>query len=296
MNYIKAYTTFLNQFLRPSGKIRALIDTSNGSTSPVVKELLREQKEIETILINDTVDGNFPGHGPNPLDPTAINAMKQSVIENKVDLGVVFDGDGDRVFFFDELGELLGSYDTFDQIKHLFKEPYVVDVRALAKFTMPTENIVESKVGRFFIVQAMKENDSDLGVEYSGHFYYKNFFFTDVGILTMIHMFNHVSNLKKSGRTLSEARKTTNFVRLPEENFITKNPEQTISFIKEHFLGSGAVTIEEKDGLTIYGETFALNIRPSATEPVLRCTVVGRDNNAAEEILGIIRAQMNTDE
>src|SRR3989344_5236829 len=135
MEYAKEYIRFLEQFLNMSGKIRVLFDLSNCSTGLVVKDLFKGNTNIETIFVNDEMNGDFPGHGPNPLDQKVTDFMRGEVVKNKADIGVVFDGDGDRVFFFDDLGSPLDSYEAFDFMKGYFKAPYVLDVRALHKFT-----------------------------------------------------------------------------------------------------------------------------------------------------------------
>jgi len=284
MEYIKEYTKFLEKFLDASGKVRVLFDLSNGSAGLIVKELLKDKENIEAVFINDEMDGNFPGHGPNPLDKGVAEFMKNEVVKNKVDMGVVFDGDGDRAFFFDDLGDPLGSYEIFDYIKGYFSAPYVVDVRALPQLTMPDENVVETKVGRYFVVQAMKENDAGLGVEYSGHFYFKNFFYTDSGILASIYMLNYLSRIKNEGKILSDMKRDSHLLCLPEVNFTVDSPQEAILKMQEYFSKQNGVRIETLDGLTVYGKDFALNIRSSATEPVVRFTLAAKENEVLETI------------
>lgn len=282
MEHIKAYTSFLKGFLRISEKIRVVIDCSNGSTGLVVKELFQNQENIEVISVNENMDGDFPGHGPNPLDQKVGDFMRGAVLENQADMGVVFDGDGDRVFFFDNAGKLLDSYEAFTRIKGFFKTPYVVDVRALVKFTMPEAEVIEAKVGRYFVVKAMKEKNAELGVEYSGHFYFKDFFYTDSGILAAIHMLNYLSELKRSGKSLSDIREETHFIRLPETNFEVNSPDDAISKISQHFGPQGE--IETMDGISVYAKDFALNARGSATEPVIRFSLVAKDKETLDRV------------
>ncbi len=296
MEYVREYVKFLEQFINIPGKVRVLFDLSNGSTGLIMKELFKDNNNVEAIFVNDNMDGNFPGHGPNPLEKKVANFMREKIIENKVDLGVVFDGDGDRVFFFDNLGRSFDSYETFSYIKGDFKSPYVVDVRALSKFTMPDEDIIEAKVGRYFMVKSMKEHKAELGVEYSGHFYFKNFFYTDSGILASIYMVNYLSKIKGEGKALSETRKDSNFVRLSEENFSIDAPEETISKMREHFSERKDVRIETLDGLTVYAKDFAFNIRGSATEPVVRFTLVSQNNEILQETLEEAKKILNINE
>jgi len=284
MNYTKEYSNFLEQFLDIPTKVKVLFDLSNGSTEPTIKELFKNNKSIEAIFVNDDMDGNFPGHGPNPLGKKAIDFMKEAVAQNQVDLGVVFDGDGDRVFFFDDLGDPLDSYEAFDFMKGYFKAPYVLDVRALHKFTMPEENIIEAKVGRYFIPQSMRENNAELGAEHAGHFYFKNFFYVDSGILASIYMINYLSKIKGGGKTLKDMRKMVDIVKLGETNFAIESPQDAISKMQQYFSHDENLKLETLDGLTVYGEDFALNIHGSETEPVTRFTLAAKDNGTLTEI------------
>ncbi|MCR4261107.1 MAG: hypothetical protein NUV96_02145 [Candidatus Colwellbacteria bacterium] len=284
MNYTKEYSNFLEQFLVAPTKIRVLFDLSNGSTEPTIKELFGDKESIEAIFINDNMDGNFPGHGPNPLDNRVAGFMQEAIAQKKADLGIVFDGDGDRVFFFDNLGASIDSYEAFNFMKGYFKAPYILDVRALHKFTMPEEDIVETKVGRYFIPQSMRENNAEFGAEYTGHFYFKNFFYVDSGILASIYMINYLSNIKGRGKTLSDMRETASIVKLPETNFSIESPRDAIFKVQQYFDHEDGVELETMDGVTAYGKDFALNIRASETEPVVRFTLAAKDNDTLAEI------------
>src|SRR3989344_6829934 len=284
MEYAKEYIKFLEQFLSISGKIKVLFDLSNGSTGLVLKDLFKGNTNIETIFVSDEMEGNFPGHGPNPLDEKVTDFMKKEVVKNKADIGVVFDGDGDRVFFFDDLGSPLDSYEIFSCIKGYFNGPYVVDARALSKFTMPDENVIETKVGYYFIAQAMRENKAELGAEYSGHFYFKNFFYRDSGILASIYMLNYLSKIKNEGKVLSGTKGGIHYAKLPETNFTIDSPKGAILKMQEYFSSERDIKLETLDGLTAYGKDFAFNIRGSATEPVVRFTLVARESGTLETI------------
>ena len=222
--------------------------------------------------------------------------MGQAVLKTQVDIGAVFDGDGDRVFFFDEKGSVLSSYESFRCIKGGFNPPYVLDSRALAEFTMPNEQVVQTKVGYYFIRKAMEEHNAELGAEYTGHFYFKNFFYADSGILAAVYMINYLSSLKGGGKALSEVGDTEDFIRLPEVNFKVSSPEGAIDKLKAYFVQDKQVRISELDGLTVYAQKFALNIRASATEPLLRFTLVAKDQKVLKTIAGKVEGLLGKDE
>ena len=296
MNYVKEYANFLRQFINTPNKVRVLFDSSNGSTGMVLKELYLNHSQVEAVFVNDNPDGEFPAHGANPLTKGAIDDVGQAVLKTQVDIGAVFDGDGDRVFFFDEKGSVLSSYESFRCIKGGFNPPYVLDSRALAEFTMPNEQVVQTKVGYYFIRKAMGEHNAELGAEYTGHFYFKNFFYADSGILAAVYMINYLSSLKGGGKALSEVGDTEDFIRLPEVNFKVSSPEGAIDKLKAYFVQDKQVRISELDGLTVYAQKFALNIRASATEPLLRFTLVAKDKKVLKTIAGKVEGLLGKDE
>ena len=285
MDYIKRYTKFLNQFLDLQEKVKVVFDCSDGSTGIVVRELFENHPHVDAVFINDEPNGDFPAHGPNPLSTQAKESLAKEVQKEKADLGVVFDGDGDRVFFFDEKGDWMDSYRTFSCIKDNFKPPYILDVRALAALTMPDVDVIEERVGRYFIINTMKDKQAELGVEYSGHYYFKDFFYSDSGILAAIHMINYVSDLKAKGKTLeSVLKENSGYIRLEETNFTVKDTEEMIEKVKERFKKED-VTISTLDGVTVQGEDFALNMRASATEPLVRFSMAASHQDVLEKYL-----------
>ena len=162
--------------VRLKRSFRVVVDSHCGTTGIYVPEILR-RAGCEVVEMNTKVDGSFPKGTPDPTDGHLMEALAQVVLSKRADLGIAFDGDGDRVFFFDEKGSVLSSYESFRCIKGGFNPPYVLDSRALAEFTMPNEQVVQTKVGYYFIRKAMEEHNAELGAEYTGHFYFKNFFY-----------------------------------------------------------------------------------------------------------------------
>jgi len=179
MNLVSRYVHFLEQFLKVEGKVKVVFDCSDGATGPIIRDLFENHPQVEAIIYNAVPNGEFPAHGPNPLAPEAIADLEREVKENNADLGVIFDGDGDRVAFADNQGELIDPYTTLTLMKDQFKPPYVVDSRALAEFTMPELDVIEERVGRYFIIKTMRKYKAELGGEYTGHYYFKDFFYAD---------------------------------------------------------------------------------------------------------------------
>ena len=287
MNYTDKYINFLEKFIDVEAKIKVAFDASNGAAGPVIEKLFK-RPEVDPFFFNTNPDGDFPAHGPNPLANKAITDISKEVINSGADMGVIFDGDGDRVFFTDELGKLVDSYEVLRLIKDQFKPPYIVDIRAMPEFTMKDIDVVEEKAGRQFMIKAMMKRDADLAVEYTGHYYFKNFFYTDSGILASIYMINYLSSLRKENRKLSEVLKESKFAHIPEANFEVANVNEVIERVKESFTDEG-VKIKELDGITIYHEDFALNLRPSVTEPLARLNMVAKDKKILDSQLNKVK-------
>ena len=174
MNYFKVYGNFLKDFSKLQKPIKVVFDCSNGSAGRILKNFL-PHPNLKTILINDLPDGHFPAHDPNPLARGAVKQLSATVIKEKADLGVIFDEDGDRVIFIDNLGRLFPSYLA---ARILFLEtggPVVFDSlisQSLKISGFLYENANISKVGSIFMKKKIFDKKARFGAEYSGHYYF----------------------------------------------------------------------------------------------------------------------------
>ncbi|MDP3953764.1 MAG: hypothetical protein Q8P99_03015 [bacterium] len=289
MNYLAEYASFLSKSADLKTKIRVVFDASDGTAGLVLNELLPQIPQIEGVIINGEPNGDFPAHGPNPLGEGALVDLRRVIIQKEADLGAIFDGDADRVLFLDEQGALLDSFETFRLIKDRFEGPFVVDVRALARFSMPDIPVVESKAGRLFIWEAMRRAEAALGVERTGHFFFKEYRYFDSAILASIHLMNVVSELKTKGQRVFEAvKKMPKLEYPPEINFKVTNPVECIAKVKAKFSG-GDYELFELDGVSVYGKDFAFNLRLSSTEPLVRLNLAARKKDTLEQKLAEIK-------
>jgi len=200
MNHITIYANFLKRFLNPKRKLKVVFDCSNGTTGMILKRL--KIKDLRFKIINDEPDGNFPGHGPNPWAKGAMSQLQKEILRRKADLGIIFDADGDRVFFVDNLGHVVEP-DVIARllIWQLRPKKVVFDIRTswlVKKLRIENLKLKISKVGHYFIKKLIRKTGADLGVEKSGHYYFKKFFNCDAGILTAIEIINAVSKLPYS--------------------------------------------------------------------------------------------------
>ena len=238
-------------------------------------------KGLEYKIINARPDGKFPAHGPNPLKTSATRELSRAVLREKADLGIIFDGDGDRAFFVDEKGKRIDTEIISTLMaEHLRAKTVVVDssVGWVFKRNMSkcVQKVVISPVGHDHIPRVMDEEGATFAFERSGHFYFKvssgtSKFNFDSGILAAIFAINSVSGFLSHGKTLSEfAENFSGRYFRHHRDFTVKEPYKIIDKIKKRFGGGKR---SSQDGLSIEYKGWWFNVRPSSTEPLLRLSV-----------------------
>lgn len=271
MDYLKSYSDFLKKFLKPKRKLKVVFDCSNGTTGIILKKIFRKlnvKGQMSIVLINDRPDGNFSAHGPNPLIKGATRQLEKKVKKQKADLGVIFDADGDRVFFVDNRSRWVDPNESAYILTKFFKPPYVVG--AVSSKRIKTKGTIISRVGHYFFKKLMREKKASLGLEHSGHYYFKNFFYCDSGILAAIYVINFVSSLETD--LASWLDNLPKYYRSGEINFKVKDKEKVLAKIEKKYKKSSG-KISKLDGLTIEFKDWWFNVRPSNTEPLLRLNV-----------------------
>ncbi len=294
MRYIKTYADFLKKNLNPQKKLRVVFDCSNGTAGLILKKLIKAKSsrlrrgspkaaKLKANLINDVPDGNFPAHGPNPLKKSALNDLQSTIKKYKADLGIIFDADGDRVFFADNKGRFINP-DAIARllIWHLKPKKVIIDARTgwhVKQLTADNLQLITSRVGHFFIKKLMRKTNADFAAEYSGHYYFKKFFFADSGILAAIEIINAISKLPYSSADFINL--LPQYYRSSEINFKIKNLRESIKKIENYFKSQNTkykiLNTNYLDGLTMEftspaGEWW-FNLRPSNTEPLLRLNI-----------------------
>ncbi len=297
--YLNLYTSFLKKFLRPAKPLKIVFDCSNGTTGLILKNLFKLLNFKTFKLINSIPDGNFPGHGPNPWAGGAMNQLKKEVLCQKADLGIIFDADGDRVFFINNLGRAVEP-DIIARLLIRQSQPkkVVYDIRTgwLVKnleSRISNLKIIKSRVGHYFIKKLMRETGADLGVEKSGHYYFKKFFYCDAGILTAIKIINAVSRLPYSLADFSDL--LPQYYRSVEINVRAdlRGPNvdlrEKLKKIENYFKNQTAsrLKISYLDGLTMEFNPptggWWFNLRSSNTEPLIRLNIEAEDQKILEK-------------
>src|SRR3989344_6249422 len=278
MDYTKLYASFLLKNFKVEKPISVVFDCSNGATGPVLNNLFSSSLNIRAKIINSKPDGNFPAHGPNPFKSGALNQLKKEVLKNKADLGIIFDGDGDRVIFVDDKAREVAPDLAALALALNFKGPVLLT--PLSGFLMREKmekagrKIFESRVGHTFIKKTMREKEITFAAEVSGHYYFKNFFYNDSGIFAAIKILNFISGLKSSGASFSARIDSyPKYFKIPETNFPVKNKKAAITEL-EKFFKNQARKISHLDGVKMEFEgqdgAWWFSARESNTEDLLR--------------------------
>jgi len=296
--YINQVFSFINKTtIKP---LKIALDTGNGVAGPIILDIL-SKLPVEVFSIYTQKDGNFPNHLPDPLKEENLVDLKALVVKNKCDIGVAFDGDGDRVFFVDENGNSSNGYfiTAFLSKVMLIKNPGASIVHEPRLTWAILDTIKEfggvpeiSKAGHSLIKETMRRTNSAFGGETSGHFYYRDYYYADNGVISMLLVLELMS---KENRKFSDMLKDyfDKYFFSGEINNIVSNPDQTISQIKANYSNSGYL-LDETDGITVEnGREWRFNVRKSNTEPLVRLNVEAKSKEIVDvmtkEVLHLIQ-------
>jgi phosphomannomutase len=299
---LQAYADYLHKLVSVKGNrpLKIVIDAGNGMagfTAPAIFNRLG----AEIIPLYFELDGNFPNHEANPIDPANLRDLQKAVLKNKADIGLAFDGDADRCFLVDEKGETVDPslLTALIASRELAKHPGATIIHSLISSRTVVEVInelggvpVRSRVGHSYIKALMAETGAIFGGEHSGHFYFKDFWRADSGALAALHA---LAALGESDQTISELLAPfKRYVASGEVNSRVADAAVVIEAIKEKYSAYSEFEIDELDGLTASTSTWWFNVRASNTEPLLRLNVEADTaaNMAAhrDELLALINA------
>ncbi|HEY4463093.1 MAG TPA: phosphomannomutase/phosphoglucomutase [Streptosporangiaceae bacterium] len=279
--------------------LKAAVDAGNGMAGYTVPRVF-EGLPIDVVPLYFELDGTFPNHEANPIDPANLRDLQRAVKEHKADIGLAFDGDADRCFIVDERGEIVSPSVLAALIatRELAREPGAAVIHNLITSRAVPELVAEhggtpvrTRVGHSFIKAKMAENNAIFGGEHSGHFYFRDFWFADSGMLAALHA---LAALGHDSRPLSAIlSEFSRYASSGEINSEVADQAAATAKIKSVYSERTGVTLDELDGLTVSGDTWWFNVRPSNTEPLLRLNVEASDEAAMaairDEILGLIR-------
>lgn len=291
------YVKYLRGFCPDIADLDISIDCSNGMSSLIIKDVL---KDDSIHYIYDTFDGSFPNHEPNPLDERNCEDIKRETLKNRSDVGIIYDGDADRVMFIDEKGRFIQPDYITAVLGCYYKKKglsgnSLVDVRTSRSTTEYLESIgfppTLWKVGHAFAKMKIREIDAVFGGELAGHYYFrKDFFNCDSGILASLLVLSVVKSLKEEGRTLSQLIDSiVKYSNTGEVNFKLEEKDECISRILEHFKSENPSKILSFDGYRIEFPSWWFSIRKSNTEPYLRIVLEAQSKEEMENRLKEIK-------
>ena len=292
------YLAFQRKFLQDYSNIKIAMDLSNGMANLFAKKIFGDAPEY----LYDTLDGRFPNHEPNPLNVANCRDIMALVKKIGADAGVIYDGDADRVMFIDNKGEFVSPDLVIALLGHYFLEKQgrkgkvIQDIRsskAVGEYIAPMGGeIFTWKVGRAFAAPKLREIDGIYGGELAGHYYFKDFFYSDSGLLASILVLNIVSELKTKGVTFAEViAKIRGYENSGEINFRIDRKAEAMDAVRDHFVAKETPTkTMDFDGYRVEFPQWWFNIRPSNTEPYLRLVCEATSKALLDEKLSEIKS------
>ena len=279
--------------------LKIAVDAGNGMAGELIPRVARSLP-CEIVPLYFELDGTFPNHEANPIEPENIRDLQRTVLERGCDLGVAFDGDADRMFLIDEQGAFISGDMTTAMvaIQMLKQHPGSAIVYNLICSRTVPETIeanggrpIRSRVGHSFIKAIMREEDAIFGGEHSGHFYFRDNWYADSGLIALLTVLELMSD---DGQPLSEIlRPIDTRFRSGEINSEVLDAAEVMARVEERYAAEGA-TIDHLDGLTVGFDDWWFNLRGSNTQPLLRLNVEAEEapllKEKSAEVLDLVRS------
>ncbi|MDD2386977.1 MAG: phosphomannomutase/phosphoglucomutase [Bacteroidales bacterium] len=300
LNVRDTYFDFLKTYVPDISNLKISIDCSNGMAGLFIKDLLGPAP----MYFFDDLDGSFPNHEANPLVAKNIVDLQKHVKANNSDIGVIFDGDADRVMFVDENSEFISPDLMIAVLAHYFLEEkglkgkVIQDIRtskAVGEYISQFGSEMEMwRVGRAFASIKLKEIDGIFGGELAGHYYFKDFYYADSGILACLLILDVIGKMKRKGVSVSQLiGKIKKYENSGEINFKIEDKHGAMDAVVSYFEAlEKPEAFYDFDGYRIEYKDWWLNIRPSNTEPYLRFLAEANSpellHSIVEQVEGII--------
>jgi phosphomannomutase len=279
--------------------LKVAVDAGNGMAGHTVPKVF-EGLPLTVVPLYFELDGTFPNHEANPIEPANLRDLQRGVIDAEADIGLAFDGDADRCFVVDERGHIVSPsvLTALIAVRELAREPGAAVIHNLITSRAVPEIITEhggtpvrTRVGHSFIKARMAETGAVFGGEHSGHFYFRDFWYADSGMLAALHV---LAALGEQQAPLSEILAGYGrYVATGELNSEVQDQAAATERVRAEFASRPGITADGLDGLTITGDGWWFNLRPSNTEPLLRLNLEAADEDTMlrlrDEVLGIVR-------
>lgn len=311
-DFLKSYSEYLRKLVNLEGirPLKVVVDAGNGmggmTTPAVLGDTILAGLPLEIVPLYFELDGTFPNHPANPLDPANLVDLQKAVVEHGADLGLAFDGDADRCFVVDEKGDAVTpsaitaivAEREIARAKAEGNEEPVIIYNLITSKAVPelVEKLggraIKTRVGHSFIKAVMASEGGIFGGEHSAHYYFKDFFNADTGMLAAMHV---LSVLGQSDEKLSAiGAKYSPYVPSGEINSEIEDKKAAVDRVRALFADDANVTVEDSDGTTFTNnaEGWWANLRPSNTEPFLRLNLEAPDTATMERVRDAVLAEV----
>ncbi|GGK65022.1 phosphomannomutase/phosphoglucomutase [Sphaerisporangium melleum] len=280
--------------------LKVVVDAGNGMAGHTVPAVFAGLP-VEVVPLYFELDGAFPNHEANPLEPDNLRDLQKAVLSNGADLGLAFDGDADRCWVVDERGESVSpsAITALVATRELARHPGAPVIHNLITSRAVPEIIAEhggvpvrTRVGHSFIKAEMARAGAVFGGEHSAHYYFRDFWFADSGMLAALHV---LAALGGQDRPLSELIAVyVRYAASGEINSTVSDQQAALARARAAFAGREGAVVDDLDGLTVSGAGWWFNLRPSNTEPLLRLNAEAADEKqmaaVRDEVLAVVRS------
>ena len=292
------YLAFFRRRLPDLSGLRFGVDTSNGSAGLLVRDLYGDR----ALYLNETLDGTFPNHSPNPLEPDASRQLRELVTREKLDLGVIFDGDADRCMFVDNLGRFVRP----DLVTAILARPFLAaepgaavlcDIRTSRGVTEEVARLGGAphlwKVGHAYAKVKLRELRAPVGGELAGHYYFRDFHGCDSALFAAGIVLGAVAEAKAAGRTFADLVDAIGrYANSGEMNFTIEDKAGALAALADWARAQSPTVALDFDGYRFEWPDWWFNVRPSNTEPYLRLVVEARTPALLAEKTDLLRKQL----
>ena len=296
-DFRKVYIAFQKKFQKDTSDLNIVADCSNGMAGIILKQIAGKRLQY----LNFTPDGRFPNHEPNPLEEANAETLKKAVRQSEADAGALFDGDADRVTFVDDRGRFVSPDLIIALLGHHFlknndKAKVLQDIRtskAVGEYLTPMGAEMHTwRVGRAYAAIKLRELDGLFGGELAGHYYFKDFYYSDSAILALTLVSNILADFKKQGVTFSELiDRISPYANSGEINFTIEDKHGAMEAVKDHFFHQQLpLQFFDFDGYRLEYQDWWFNIRPSNTEPYLRFLAEAKSEELLEAKVSEIKS------
>ena len=282
-------------------RLKVVVDAGNGMAGHTATACLGDL-DVDLVPMYFELDGTFPNHEANPIEPANMRDLQDRVRQEHADLGLAFDGDADRCFLVDERAKIVSpsALTALIAARELAKEPGATVIHNLITSRAVSEIVserggrpVRTRVGHSFIKAKMAETNAIFGGEHSGHFYFRDFWRADSGMLAALHV---LAALAESEQPMSSlVAEYTRYFSSGEINSEVADQDAAMRGVERQYVDTPGVRVDHLDGLSVASDDWWFNVRTSNTEPLLRLNVEGQDEatmvSLRDDVLATIRSR-----